>query len=73
MDIITGFPEGAKEFFDKNFKSIGWKGKSKCHKCGKINEHCWDTVCSLCNKTFCYKHSIEKNGRWYCEECGGIK
>jgi hypothetical protein len=44
-------------------------GHSVCCACGKDLSNCWDTVCSRCQRTFCYDHSVAIKGLWVCEEC----
>lgn len=43
-------------------------GHSVCSSCGKDMPGCWDTVCYSCNKTLCYKCSIDISGFWYCKK-----
>ena len=47
-------------------------GGSLCNYCGKIMPVCWDVVCYKCNRTFCYAHSKNINGYWYCIECAVV-
>jgi hypothetical protein len=44
-------------------------GDSVCNECGKIMKRCWDTVCSKCDRTFCYDHSYNWTGKWHCKGC----
>jgi hypothetical protein len=44
-------------------------GHSVCNKCGKDMPICWDTVCSVCLKTFCYDCSKASLLKWYCLNC----
>jgi len=41
----------------------------KCITCGKVMGSIWETVCFKCHEFSCYKHSIEKDGYWYCLKC----
>jgi len=46
-------------------------GHSICNTCGKDMPKCWDIVCSVCNRTFCYDCAVSMEGDpyWYCREC----
>lgn len=46
-------------------------GRSVCNHCKKEMPICWDAVCYLCRKTFCYKHVVVKDGKWFCLACRG--
>ena len=40
-----------------------------CMYCLKDMGKIWDTVCKGCDRTFCYKHSNDIKGYWYCPNC----
>jgi len=42
---------------------------SVCNVCGKDMPICWDIVCYVCNRTFCYEHAKDIDNYWYCPEC----
>jgi len=44
-------------------------GHSACNACGKEMLMCWDTICSVCEGTFCYECSVEGLRKWYCKKC----
>ena len=46
---------------------------SVCNACGKDMPICWDIVCYVCNRTFCYDHAIDIDNYWYCPECAKKK
>ena len=41
-------------------------GDSICNDCEKIMPICWDSICAICGKTFCYNHVRIINGFWVC-------
>ena len=43
-------------------------GDAVCNKCGKDMPICWDVVCYVCNKTFCYNCATPIHGKWLCFE-----
>jgi hypothetical protein len=44
-------------------------GHSVCNECWKDMPRVWDTVCFMCDRTFCYAHSISFKGVWLCKKC----
>jgi CRISPR/Cas system CMR-associated protein Cmr1 (group 7 of RAMP superfamily) len=42
---------------------------SVCCICKKDMPVIWDTVCYHCNRTVCYKHSVDIENKWYCRDC----
>jgi len=46
---------------------------SVCNTCGKDMPICWDIVCKVCSRTFCYEHAVDIDNYWYCPECAKEK
>lgn len=38
-----------------------------CHTCNRLMFIIWDVQCRECGKSYCYKHSHDVNGYWYCK------
>lgn len=45
------------------------QGHSVCNDCEIDMPKCWDVVCSVCWRTFCYRCSKSDGHYWYCEKC----
>ena len=60
--------KGRIKRFGKNDVNIQ-SGHSVCNYCGRDMPSVWDTVCFICDRTFCYAHSIDFKGKWVCSNC----
>jgi hypothetical protein len=65
--------------YHKNKNGLIWKvtgqhdpgemgaGDSICNDCGREMKGCWNAVCFVCDKTFCYGCARASKNHWYCD------